>query len=411
MADRDQNMKGFGAAFSNAAAYLIYNSPERDLIINDLFSTSSGIGIEYVRLVMGGSDLNAVEPYTYDDADFEDFEMTQFSIAKDMDFTIPLLKLVLQVNPSVKIIASPWSPPAWMKNPENLHGGSLKQGAQYLDALAEYFVRFIQAYAAEGIVIDAITTQNEPEHAAIGYPTMSMPSETQRDLIRDHLGPKFQEAGINTDIIIWDHNWDQPSYPLNILQDAAAAQYVAGTGWHCYAGDKNAPQDVRDQHPEKDVYFTECSGGEWDTNFGSGLGWNIQNLFIGQTRVGARTVLLWNMALDENHGPRVGVTGGCADCRGVVTVPSTGSYSRNVEYYSIAHFSKFVRQEAERINTAMLPEQSLESVAFENADGSVVVVVLNTSWDQSKSFQVSLDYEYFRYNDLPPRSVASFIRY
>lgn len=170
-------------------------------------------------------------------------------------------------------------------------------------------------------------------------------------------------------------------------------------------------QEVRNQHPDKHIYFTECSGGEWDTNFASGLGWNMENLFIGQTRIGARTVLLWNMALDENHGPRVGVSGGCADCRGVLTIPSNGgAFQRNVEYYSIAHLSKFVRQGATRLGSESLPDQNLISAAFENQDGDVVVVVTNLSWDQSRSFQVSMDWEYYPYENLPPRSVATFIR-
>jgi glucosylceramidase len=179
--------------------------------------------------------------------------------------------------------------------------------------------------------------------------------------------------------------------------------------WHCYAGNSNTPTDVRNQHPSKDVYFTECSGGQWDTDFGSGLGWNLENLFIGQTRQGARSVLLWNMALDENYGPRVGVTGGCADCRGVLTVPTGAAYSRNVEYYSIAHFSKFIRQGAQRMNSAIVND--LHSAAFANPDGSVAVVVTNLSWNQARSFQLSLDWEYFTYNDLPPRSVITFVRY
>lgn len=371
-----------------------------------------GIGIEYIRLVMGGSDFNAVEPYTYDDVESgEDFEMAQFTIEKDLDFTVPLIQLILDINSNIKIMASPWSAPAWMKDNNNLNGGQLKSESQYLEALAEYFVRFVQAYAEQGIEIDAFTTQNEPEHASGGYPTMAMSSEQQKQLIRDYLGPKLVEAGLNTEIVIWDHNWDGAAFPLDILSDSSAKQFVGGTGWHCYGGDKDAPQGVRDQHPDIDVYFTECSGGEWSTDFASNLGWNMQQLFIGQTRVGARSVFMWNMALDENHGPRVGVTGGCSDCRGVITIPSSGSIEKNVEYYSIAHFSKFVRQGAQRINSAMLPDDDIESVAFQNPDGSMVVVVTNLNWDQSKSFQVSLDWEYFKYDNLPARSVATFIRY
>jgi glucosylceramidase len=134
--------------------------------------------------------------------------------------------------------------------------------------------------------------------------------------------------------------------------DDVAGQYVAGTGFHCYAGNMDGPAEILASHPDKDIYFTECSGGDWDADFASVLGWNTQNLFIGQTRLGARTVLLWNLALDENHGPRVGASG-CEDCRGVVTVYQEAGrqYVRNVEYYSLGQFSKFVRPEALRINS------------------------------------------------------------
>jgi len=401
-----QDIKGFGAALSNSAAWLLWNSPEKETILNELFGWS-GIGISYVRLVMGGSDFNAVSPYSYDDAGYEDFNLDQFSIAKDYDFVIPILRDILRHNPQVRIMASPWSAPGWMKDTNSLYGGQLKSGSQYLQSLAEYFVRFVKAYAAEGITIDTITLQNEPEHQTNGYPTMHMPWDVQRDLIRYHLGPRFQQEGISTQIIIWDHNWDATWYPLNILNDPEAKQYIAGTGWHCYNGNRYDPLTVQNAHPDRDLYFTECSGGEWDTHFGSVLGWNVQNLFIGQTRIGARTVLLWNLALDENHGPIVEVNG-CTDCRGVVTIPSSGGYSKNVEFYTIGHFSKFVVPGARRIQSSTYEGDELESTAFQNPDGTVVVVVANVSWDTPKTFQIVVDGQWFYYENLASRSVITF---
>ena len=407
--DRDQSILGFGAALSNSAAYLFHNSPSKTEILNDLFG-ADGIGISYIRLVMGGSDFNAVEPYTYDDIESgDDFDMSQFSIDKDQEFVIPVLRDILAINPNVKILATPWSAPAWMKNPRSLNGGRLRNDGAILEALAEYFVRFIQAYDDEGITIDAVTLQNEPEHASGGYPTMQMSWQEQRDLIRDHLGPKLADAQLNTDIILWDHNWDNPGFSIDILNDAGAKQYIAGSGFHCYAGDKNAPQQVKNAHPDKDIYFTECSGGEWDTNFGSGFGWNLQNLFIGQTRVSSRNVLLWNLALDENYGPREGVTAGCSDCRGVVTIPSWGGYDRNVEYYSIGHFSKFVPEGSIKIGTNNFGD-NLESVAFETPEGKVVVVVLHTWWDGEKTFQVNIDGQFYRVDNLPGRSAVTLVQ-
>jgi len=226
-------------------------------------------------------------------------------------------------------------------------------------------------------------------------------------LIRYHLGPRFQQEGISTQIIIWDHNWDATWYPLNILNDPEAKQYIAGTGWHCYGGNRYDPLTVQNAHPDRDLYFTECSGGEWDTHFGSVLGWNVQNLFIGQTRIGARTVLLWNLALDENHGPLVEVSG-CTDCRGVVTIPSSGGYSKNVEFYTIGHFSKFVVPGARRIQSSTYEGDELESAAFQNPDGTVVVVVANVSWDTPKTFQIVVDGQWFYYENLASRSVITF---
>jgi len=237
-------------------------------------------------------------------------------------------------------------------------------------------------------------------------------SVVQRDIIRYHMGPKFRAEGINTEIIIWDHNWDDTNYALNILNDPEAKQYIAGTGWHCYGGNRYDPLRVINAHPDKDTHFTECSGGKWDEHFGSVLGWNTQNLFIGQTRIGARTVLLWNLALDENSGPLVGANG-CTDCRGVVTVfsPNNRPHEKNVEYYTLGHFSQFVRPGARRIGSNTYEQDELESVAFQNPDGSVAVIVLNAAWGATtKTFQILLDGIWYYYENLPSRSVITFFK-
>lgn len=405
-----QDIKGFGAALSNSAAYLLHKSPDREAILNDLFNTKTGIGLSYIRLVMGGSDFNAVSPYTYDDTKYENFNMDQFSIAKDRDFVIPVLRDIIRINPEVRIMASPWSAPAWMKNSRTLYGGTIRSESQYLASYAEYFVRFIRHYQAEGIRIDTVTLQNEPQYSTGGYPTMLMPWEVQRDFIRYHVGPRFRQEGFSTQIIIWDHNWDGSWYPMNVLRDPEANQYIGGTAWHCYGGKRYDPVAVNNAYPNKDMYFTECSGTKQDAHFGSVLGWNTQNLFIGQTRIGSRTVLLWNLALDENHGPRVDVRG-CTDCRGVVTIPSWGGHEKNVEYYALGHFAKFVRPGARRIWSATYEAEELESVAYQNPDNSVVVVVANVAWGATtKTFQVLIDGVYYYYQNLPSRSVITLIK-
>jgi len=407
-ADKDQEVKGYGAAISNSAAYLIRNSPQREEILQKLFDRNAGIGISYIRLTMGGSDFNAVPPYTYNDIPRgqKDFNLDRFSIDKDKEFVIPALRDMLRYNPNLKILASPWTAPGWMKYNDNLNGGTFIGEDAYYMSYAEYFIRFLRAYRDEGISIDALTLQNEPEHEVWNYPTMKLSSSQQAELIKK-LGPRIQQEGFNTAIIAFDHNWDLNWYPMQVLQDAEARRYTAGTAWHCYGGSKWDPLGIRNAFPDKDIYFTECSGGEWDPSFDSGFGWNMENLFIAQSRVGARTVLLWNMALDENHGPR-NVAGGCRNCRGVLTIPSSGSYTMNQEYYSIGHFSKFILPGARRVFITDHTRDWLETVAFENPDRSVVMVMWNRSWDEEKRVDITVNGRWYNYS-IPTRTCVTLV--
>ncbi|KAK3087645.1 hypothetical protein FSP39_008702 [Pinctada imbricata] len=406
---RYQTMDGFGAALTNSAAYVIYHSPRRHEIMRSLFGWN-GIGISYVRLTMGGSDFQAVNAYTYDDLpdnNQNDFGMNRFSIDKDKAFVIPILKEALTLNPKLKVMATPWSAPAWMKNNKNLFGGDFNSGSQYQEAYASYFVKFIQAYASEGIKIEAITVQNEPLHKSDSYPTMGMSWQLERDFIKYHLGPKFRSNGINTKILIFDHNWDLKDYPEHIMSDSSAAQYIDGSAWHCYGGRHDTPESFHNKFPSKNIYFTECSGGDWDTNYYDGIVWNFRILMIGQPRSWAKSVLLFNLALDDNHGPRQGVSG-CKDCRGVLTVHGDGSFTKNFEYMYIGHMSKVVQPGAVRVDSSWLGWDSLQSVAFENPDRSVAAVVLNpTASDQQ--IHVDIDGTSYPYN-LKAHCVASFLK-
>ncbi|XP_052079907.1 uncharacterized protein LOC127718046 [Mytilus californianus] len=407
---RYQTMEGFGAGLSNSAASVIYHSPKRHEIMRQLFSSTGGIGVSYIRITMGGSDFQAVPPYTYDDMPNgqTDFQMNHFSIQKDREFFIPIIKEALSLNPSLKIVATPWSPPAWMKSTNTLYGGDFHQDwdGKYQQALSLYFVKFIQAYKAEGIDINAITIQNEPRLQTSGYPTMTMSWQIQRDLIKWHMGPLFRQNNINTKILILDHNWDLHEYPENILRDNDATQYVGGVAWHCYAGDKSEPERLHSKFSNIDQYFTECSGYAGSPNFKGNLVWNFDNLFLQQPRVWAKTVLFWNIALDQNHGPRVQVQG-CKDCRGVITVYSgSDRYQKEVEYYIIGHLTKVVKTQAVRIDSTD-NVNGLRSVAFENPLGTIAVVVLNTQ-DQSKQFALNFNGVRYSYN-LPGKSVASFL--
>jgi glucosylceramidase len=228
-----------------------------------------------------------------------------------------------------------------------------------------------------------------------------MIASDQADFIKNYLGPAFVNTNIQTKIIIYDHNWDRPEYPLEVLNDVDARNYIDGTAWHCYGGDYENQSTVYNSYPGKNIYFTECSGGGWDTNFASVLTWNFENLFIGSTRHWARTVLLWNLALDEDDGPHIG---GCNNCRGVITV-GMNDYILNPEYYIIGHLSKFVMPGAHRISSDHISED-LDSVAFINPDGSIILIVLNKS-NSSQEIAVNWKGQHFVYENLPQRSVVT----
>ena len=373
-----QEIDGFGAALTGSSAYVInqMNAAQKDALLKDLFSDDEGIGLSYLRLTVGASDFS-LNNSTYNDlpAGQTDPNLEQFSIADDEEHVIPVLQLVSGYAPDIKIMSSPWSAPAWMKTTGSLGGGSLKP--EWYDAYGDYFVKYLNAYAAHGINIDAVTPQNEPLHETSGYPTMKMTAAEQADFIKNSLGPKFQLAGLNTKIIAYDHNFDQPSYPITVLGDSEAYPYIDGSAFHAYAGDVSAMNQVHAAFPEKNLYFTEISGGEWSTDFSANLKWNISNIFIGTTANWSKNVLLWNLALNSNHGP---TNGGCMDCRGVVTVSSSGQVTKNVEYYCLAHFSKFVRPGAKRVHSTNFDNSlGLKNITFINTDGTKVMVILNES--------------------------------
>lgn len=385
VSEKFQEIEGFGAALTGSSAFLInrLNDTQKTGLLNELFDPEAGIGISYLRMTIGASDFS-LSDFTYNDLPQgqEDPELLQFSIAEDEKHVVPVFKSILSIYPDLKIMGSPWSAPAWMKTNQSLYGGSLKPS--WYDTYADYFVKYIDAYEEYGINIDAITPQNEPLHEA-GYPTMRMEATAQAEFVKNSLGPAFEENNLNTKIIAYDHNFDEPGYPITIFEDEEASQYVDGAAFHAYAGDVSAMSSVHNAFPEKNLYFTEVSGGEWATGFSDNLKWNIKNILIGTTKNWSKTALFWNLALDENYGP---TNNGCQDCRGVVTIFGSGEIQKNIEYYVIGHFSKFVRPGAYRIaSTEFDSATGLSSVAFENTDNSKVLVVLNES-SSAKTFTV-----------------------
>lgn len=403
-----QSIDGFGAALTGSSAYLLnrkLTAAQRTALLEQLFDREKGIGISYLRLTIGASDFS-LNDFTYNDmpAGETDFDLTQFDLGPDKEDLIPVLKEILQINPDIKLMGSPWSPPAWMKTNGNLKGGQLKPACY--DVYARYFVKYIQAMAEEGIRITSVTPQNEPLHFTANYPCMEMQADEQAEFVKTALGPRFQEAGLTTQIILYDHNWDDITFGENILNDPAAYQYVAGTAFHGYAGNVSAMTLLRNAFPEKGIYFTEISGGDWAPNFSDNLMWNMHNIFVGGTNNWAKTALLWNLALNENNGP---TNNGCSDCRGVVTIDqSTAQVKFNEEYYSLAHFTKFVRPDARRVSL-FIPQTltELEAVAFVNTDQSKVFVISNQG-DEYKSFGITQGKNNLTYS-IPPRAVATII--
>jgi len=388
--DIDENIKyqavdGFGYTLTGGSAQLIsqMDAGSRAALLNELFTRDDrSIGISYLRISMGASDLDP-SIFSYNDLPEgqTDIDQLRFSLAPDKGTLIPLLKAILAINPAIKIIATPWSAPVWMKDNQNSKGGSLKP--EYYQSYATYFVKYIQAMKAEGIVIDAITPQNEPLHPG-NNPSMYMTAEQQRDFIKNNLGPAFSTAGLTTKIIIYDHNLDRPDYPTVIYNDAAAAKYVDGAAFHLYAGDVNAMGTLRNNFPAKSLYFTE----QWTGSKGSfdgDLQWHVKNVIIGTMRNWSKTALEWNLANDPSYGPHT--PGGCTECRGALTI-SGSSVSRNVSYYIVAHASKFVPAGSFRIESNNVG--TLQNVAFLRPDGKKALIVLN---EGSTPYTVNIRYK------------------
>lgn len=367
-----QSIDGFGYTLTGGSASLINALPPatQDALLKELFaSDSTWIGVSYLRISIGASDLSA-STFTYNDmpAGQTDPTLQNFSINMEKQDLIPVLKKILAINPTIKIMGSPWSAPTWMKTNNNFVGGSLKP--EYYAAYAQYFVKYLQAMKAEGINIDAISVQNEPLHGG-NNPSMVMQAAEQAEFIKNNLGPAFQAASITTKIIVYDHNADRPDYPLTVLADPVARQYVDGSAFHLYGGSITALSQVHEAYPQKNIYFTEqWTGGPG--NFPADLKWHIQNLVIGATRNWSKNVLEWNLAADPNYDPHT--SGGCTTCMGALTIGN--SVSRNVSYYIIAHASKFVRPGSVRIASSQTT--TLATVAFKNPEGRKVLIVLNT---------------------------------
>ena len=368
-----QTMDGFGFSLTGGSAQVIrsLSASKKQALLQELFgATNNAIGISYLRISIGASDLDPA-PFSYDDlfAGQTDASLTNFNLSQDTINLIPLLKEIIAINPSIKIMASPWSAPIWMKDNNSTKAGSLQP--IYYQTYAQYFVKYIQKMKAQGITIDAVTPQNEPLNPG-NNPCMVMTAAEQANFVKNNLGPSFQAANLTTKIVVYDHNCDRPDYPMSILADNTAKPFVDGSAFHLYAGDISVLSTVHNSFPDKNLYFTEqytASNGTFDGD----LKWHIKNVIIGATRNWSKNALEWNLANDPYFGPHT--QGGCTTCLGAITINTADTYTKNVGYYIVAHASKFVPFGSVRI--ASNNTSNLYNVAFKTPAGNKVLIVEN----------------------------------
>jgi glucosylceramidase len=384
---RYQTMDGFGASLTDGSAWLLHDrldTQTREKVMAQLFDPQHGIGLSFLRQPIGASDLSREES-SFDDmpAGQQDPMLAHFSVKHDEAYIFPMVREALQLNPAITVMATPWSPPGWMKTRPTMDGGSLRDNA--MAVYAAYLTQSVEAFQAAGVPVRYLTVQNEPLHDTTDFPGTLMPAAQAKRLIGQYLGPDLRRAGLKTEILAYDHNWDHIEYPAEELSDPAAAPFLAGSALHCYGGNAGAQTTLHDEFPNKGIWLTECSGGTWQRE--SPL-FVTSHLLIDATRNWAKSVVLWGIALDTDHNPH---TGGCGTCRGLVTIdlqknPAMVTYTG--DFYAMGHASKFVHPQATRIGSSSPGRDSLESVAFQNPDRSIALLVLNNQ-SSTQEFSIS----------------------
>jgi glucosylceramidase len=425
-----QTMQGFGGAITDSSASVLYGLPaaQRGAVMASLFDPRTGDGLDYLRQPIGASDFVTTAPYTYDDlpAGQTDYDLRHFSVAHDQAQILPLLRQARALNPRLQIVATPWSPPAWMKTTGTLIGGRLIDDPRVYHSYALYLLKFIEAYQASGVTVNAITAANEPQNRApSGYPGTDLPS-WQEDAVIADLGPMIAAAHLRTEIFGYDHNWqehpndvastppdevgDVNDYPQQVL-DSRAAKWISGISFHCYYGDPSAMTTFHNEYPKLKIFMDECSGSQSTdpaNTFSDTLKWQSRNLEIGSTRNWSSTVINWNLALDPTGGPHVG---GCGTCTGIVTIGPGDTVTPNAEYYALGQLSRFVQLGAVRIASTSFGTTGwngeVMDVAFRNPDGSTVLVAHNEN-DNAQAFAVQEGQQRFTYT-LPGDSLATFV--
>lgn len=390
--DRGQEVTGFGAALTLSSASLLLAMPEDDrrALLTELFDPAGPVRLSVLRVALGGSDFVPEPATTYDDLPpgGTDRDLEQFSSVGDEPVRA-LLREIRVLAPDLLVVASPWSPPAWLKDSGSLEGGRLLDDDRAYATYAAYLVRAVQEWAAAGVPVDALTVQNEPQaRHPDGYPGTDMPVADQVRLL-DALGPALEEAGLDPVVLAYDHNWalhpadaastpegadPEADYPLRVLR-SDAARWVSGVAFHCYSGDASAQEAVRDEFPDAAIWVTECSGSHAEGTppeqvFADTLGWQSRNLLVGSLAHGASVVLTWNLALDPDGGPHVG---GCDTCTGVVTVDGAEA-TPDAERDVLAHAARFLPRGSVRVGSSSTAGDATTQVAFRTPAGATVLI-------------------------------------
>lgn len=398
-----QTIDGFGFALTGGSAQhlLQLSSRKRSDLLDELFGTENdGIGVSYLRISIGSSDLDE-KVFSYDDVPpgMFDEDLSEFSLVEDKDDLIPILKEILTINPNIKIMASPWSAPAWMKSNQSSVGGTLLP--KFYSVYANYLLLYVQKMADHGIYIDAMTVQNEPLHPG-NNPSMYMTPEDQAVFVGQYLGPVFENSSTTIKLVIYDHNADRIDYPLTVLNDVEASKYVDGSAFHLYGGEIDNLSQLHSAFPDKNIYFTE----QWigaPGNFQEDIRWHMKNIIIGATKNWARTVLEWNLASNLALEPHT--EGGCTRCLGAITIDNN-TIIKNSAYYIIAHASKFVRPGSKRVFSS--ENITLPNVSFLTKDKRVVTILMNDA-DTEKAFTLKLGQRKYNYKLQPGAVITSVI--
>lgn len=416
-AERFQTMDGFGAAITGSTAFNLMKMTKenRTKFLKETFSPTEGMGQSYVRISIGCSDFSLSEYSLCDTPGIENFGLT----SEETDYVIPVLKEILAINPDLKIMGSPWTPPQWMKvnnltdlQPFNSWTSGQLNPAYYGD-YATYFVKWIQAMNQNSIKIYSVTPQNEPLNRG-NSASLYMGWEEQFEFVQNHLVPQFKAASLSTKIYLFDHNYnydnmaDQNGYPMKIYDAGIDSDVVAGAAYHNYGGDKAELLKVQSRYPERELVFTETSIGTWNDgrNLQVRLIDDMREVALGTVNNGCKAVIVWNLMLDTERGPNR--EGGCQTCYGAVDIDISdfSTITRNSHYYIIGHLSSVVKPGAVRIGTTGFSDPGFIHSAFENTDGTYAVVLLNST-SASKSITLDDGKQHFTY-EVPANSVISY---